>query len=37
VSAESEEAAARSRRLATQQIIDQHRRAERGTGRGIRL
>jgi hypothetical protein len=33
--AASEEAAARSRRLATQQIIDQHRRAERGTGRGI--
>jgi len=33
--AEAEEAAARSRRLATQQIIDQHRRAERGTGRGI--
>jgi conjugative relaxase-like TrwC/TraI family protein len=32
-----EEAAARSRRLATQQIIDQHRRAERGTGRGIGL
>jgi hypothetical protein len=35
--AASEEAAARSRRLATQQIIDQHRRAERGTGRGIGL
>ena len=33
--AESEEAAARSRRHATQQIIDQHRRAERGTGRGF--
>ncbi|HEY5455695.1 MAG TPA: MobF family relaxase [Acidothermaceae bacterium] len=33
--AESEEAAARSRRLATQQIIDQHRRAERGAGRGV--
>jgi conjugative relaxase-like TrwC/TraI family protein len=33
--AAAEEAAARSRRLATQQIIDQHRRAERGTGRGI--
>jgi ATP-dependent exoDNAse (exonuclease V) alpha subunit len=32
-----EEAAARSRRLATQQILDQHRRAERGTGRGIGL
>jgi ATP-dependent exoDNAse (exonuclease V) alpha subunit len=33
--AASEEAAARSRRLATQQIIDQHRRAERGLGRGV--
>ncbi|HZV25747.1 MAG TPA: hypothetical protein VFG00_05590, partial [Acidothermaceae bacterium] len=33
--AAAEEAAARSRRLATQQIIDQHRHAERGTGRGI--
>jgi ATP-dependent exoDNAse (exonuclease V) alpha subunit len=31
----AEEAAARSRRLATQLILDQHRRAERGTGRGI--
>jgi conjugative relaxase-like TrwC/TraI family protein len=35
--AAAEEAAARSRRLATQQIIDQHRRAERGVGRGIGL
>jgi conjugative relaxase-like TrwC/TraI family protein len=34
---ESEEAAARSRRLATQQIIDQHRRTERGVGHGIGL
>ena len=33
--AAAEEAAARSRRLATQQILDQHRRAERGTSRGI--
>ncbi len=33
--AESDEAAARSRRLATQQILDQQRRAERGTGRGL--
>jgi conjugative relaxase-like TrwC/TraI family protein len=33
--AASEEAAARSRRLATQQIIDQHRHAEHGAGRGI--
>ena len=32
---ESEEAAARSRRLATQEVIDQHRSAERRTGRGI--
>ena len=31
----AEEEAARSRRLATQLILDQHRRAERGTGRGI--
>jgi hypothetical protein len=33
--AASEEAAARSRRLATQLILDQHRRAERGVGRGV--
>ena len=32
---QSEEAAARSRRLATQEVIDQHRSAERRTGRGI--
>ena len=35
--AAAEEAAARSRRLATQQIIDQHRRAERGVGHGMGL
>jgi conjugative relaxase-like TrwC/TraI family protein len=35
--AAAEEAAARSRRLATQQILDQQRHAERGTGRGIGL
>jgi hypothetical protein len=35
--AAAEEAAARSRRLATQQIIDQRKRAERSVGRGIGL
>jgi conjugative relaxase-like TrwC/TraI family protein len=35
--AAAEEAAARSRRLATQQILDQHKRAERSVGRGIGL
>jgi conjugative relaxase-like TrwC/TraI family protein len=33
----AEEAAARSRRHATQQILDQHKRAEHGTRRGIGL